>query len=972
MKAFMKRKLPAFLMALVMMLGLVPAASAASGSILIKVDAGEEAEFDRTEFKDYFENKYDGGTLRYVTFSADSDYSASVGYIYCDYEGSDEKRFSRSTLDDYEFYYSGSKYGDYPLSDLSFVADEDADDTTLTIEFWAYGVDEDGDEVYRKGTLDIEISSSDSDTEGDVEYQVDAGEEVTFSRGDFSDCFKDEYRNGSLRYVVFSPDSSYSSSVGYVYYNYDTDNEKRFSKTALSDVPFYYSSADYGDYPLSKLSFVADEDAEDGTLSINFRAYGVDEDGDSASMRGTLVITIGNGDGEKEGDIEYEVDPGEEVEFDEEDFNEYYKDNASGTFQYVTFTDSGNLTASNGYVYCNYGRSSEVKYTASGLKKTDFYYGNNDDISDYALDRLSFVADDEFEDTVTLEFRAYGSGNRHVDGTVVIRSSKSSASVKGDINYAAVSNQEIAFHEEDFENFYDDKASGGSFRYISFTNAGKLKNPNGIIYFGRGTSKETILSWSTMDDYEFYFSDEDEDDYDNGYALDALTFAAGRSFDSALVLKFRAYGTGGRSVDGTLVIKPDGTTSITGGDICYNTTYNTNLQINPNDIARHFNKTYPSDTLQYVKLNGAPSTGTLYYNYYGTSTYGARKTAISASGVSATSFYFSPTSTSQYSLSELTFTPNSRANYCESIPFTAYGTSGKSVTGTILISVTLAAVSDVYGVTPKNTSVDMPAPALYSAVSSATGTALGSIRLLDLPDSSVGTVYVGTGTSAKADTKTLYGYSSGSQRISQLRFVPASGYTGSMELTYLAYNASGTAIASGKFCLGIVSSVKKFTDITSSTWCYKYVAELSDAGVISGYKDGSFQPNSSVTYGAALKLIMRAAGYAEQKPTGSHVFSGYLTKAKADGLVSGTIDLNKPITRLQVAQLAAKALKLNTKNLSSVKPFTDTTDPYVQALNAAGVVEGYFSEGTSTYKPNNTLTRGQISAIVWRMRQLDK
>ena len=72
------------------------------------------------------------------------------------------------------------------------MADEDADDTTLTIEFWAYGVDEDGDEVYRKGTLDIEISSSDSDTEGDVEYQVDAGEEVTFSRGDFSDCFKDE------------------------------------------------------------------------------------------------------------------------------------------------------------------------------------------------------------------------------------------------------------------------------------------------------------------------------------------------------------------------------------------------------------------------------------------------------------------------------------------------------------------------------------------------------------------------------------------------------------------------------------------------------------------------------------------------------------------------------------------------------------------------------------------------------------
>ena len=37
-------------------------------------------------------------------------------------------------------------------------------------------------------------------------------------------------------------------------------------------------------------------------------------------------------------------------------------------------------------------------------------------------------------------------------------------------------------------------------------------------------------------------------------------------------------------------------------------------------------------------------------------------------------------------------------------------------------------------------------------------------------------------------------------------------------------------------------------------------------------------------------------------------------------------------------------------------------------MNAAGIIEGYFSNGTSTYKPNNTLTRGQVSAIVWRMK----
>ena len=189
----------------------------------------------------------------------------------------------------------------------------------------------------------------------------------------------------------------------------------------------------------------------------------------------------------------------------------------------------------------------------------------------------------------------------------------------------------------------------------------------------------------------------------------------------------------------------------------------------------------------------------------------------------------------------------------------------------------------------------------------------------------------------------------------------------------MAYNSSGAAIAAGKFCLGVVNARKIFTDVTSSTWCYKYVVELADGKVIDGYGDGSFKPDNTITYGAALKLVMLAAGYPEQKPTGSNVFSGYLTKARAEGIITRTnVDLTKPITRLQVAQLAAGALKLDTTNLSNVQPFTDTTDPCVQALNAAGIVEGYYYSGTRTYKPNNTLTRGQVSAIVWRMRNYTK
>ena len=79
--------------------------------------------------------------------------------------------------------------------------------------------------------------------------------------------------------------------------------------------------------------------------------------------------------------------------------------------------------------------------------------------------------------------------------------------------------------------------------------------------------------------------------------------------------------------------------------------------------------------------------------------------------------------------------------------------------------------------------------------------------------------------------------------------------------------------------------------------------------------------------------------------------------------------LNKQVEDISAGAISAKAMGLSINNLSSVRPFTDTSDPYVQALNAAGIVEGYFDNGTSTFKPYNTLTRGQISAIVWRMEQ---
>ena len=446
---------------------------------------------------------------------------------------------------------------------------------------------------------------------------------------------------------------------------------------------------------------------------------------------------------------------------------------------------------------------------------------------------------------------------------------------------------------------------------------------------------------------------------------------ADRTFSGSITLSFTLYGGKNSKCDqsttGTLAITT-GTSAGTSryvGNIRYNTTPNTALQINANDIARLFRKYTSGEALQYLALTSVPATGSLYYNYYNTSKYGSAQMPLTASTAGNVVFSYSPASASEYDLSELTYIP-SGSNYCTALTFTGYSSSGTAVSATILISVTASPVSEVYSVTTKGTSVNFPANSVYSAVASATGFGLSSIQLLELPASTAGVLYVG---SYAADTTSAYSYGSDTDSMSQLRFIPNSGFTGSVSIPYVALSSSGTALGAGVVSIGVVDSVKKFTDISTSTWCYKYVTELASANVISGYSNGTFQEKNTITYGAALKLIMLAAGYGEQAPTvkGSP-FSGYLAKAKAAGLVSGNPKLNGPITRLQIAQIAAKALKLSTAGLPSKKPFTDTNDVYVQALNAAGIIEGYFSNGTSTYKPNNTLTRGQVSAIVWRMK----
>ena len=155
---------------------------------------------------------------------------------------------------------------------------------------------------YVDGTVKILVGDSADD--GDITYEVDPGEEVSFDREDFNDFFQEEYEDYDIRFVTFETDDTLSSSKsGLVYFDYDGKNEKSFSDSTIDDYEFYYKDSDYGKYALDDLSFVAGDNF-DKAVTLHFTAYY----SDSRSVEGDLVIRpTGSGTSQKTGDITYQA-----------------------------------------------------------------------------------------------------------------------------------------------------------------------------------------------------------------------------------------------------------------------------------------------------------------------------------------------------------------------------------------------------------------------------------------------------------------------------------------------------------------------------------------------------------------------------------------------------------------------------------------------------------------------------------------
>ena len=159
-----------------------------------------------------------------------------------------------------------------------------------------------------------------------------------------------------------------------------------------------------------------------------------------------------------------------------------------------------------------------------------------------------------------------------------------------------------------------------------------------------------------------------------------------------------------------------------------------------------------------------------------------------------------------------------------------------------------------------------------------------------------------------------------------------------------------------------------FKDVKVSSWFGKYVIDLYNDGIINGTSATTYAPNDTLTWAAALKLLLVSNGDLKAADaTGADWSKNAIAKAAELGLVAADFDGAKAISRLEFCQVAAKLNKLAESKTES--KFTDCADGYVMALVDAKVISGMTE---TTFEPAASLTRAQIAKILYQLNLIEK
>ncbi len=167
-----------------------------------------------------------------------------------------------------------------------------------------------------------------------------------------------------------------------------------------------------------------------------------------------------------------------------------------------------------------------------------------------------------------------------------------------------------------------------------------------------------------------------------------------------------------------------------------------------------------------------------------------------------------------------------------------------------------------------------------------------------------------------------------------------------------------------------------FQDIENH-WAQEIIEALATQGVITGYKDGTFRPNETISRQHVAVLLTRAFTFEASRPSIAfsdvaphHPYYHEITILQQAGIIDGIDGAFHPadhLTRAQLAKILANTLQLQPQTTSS---FTDVDSShwsagYIGALERAGIALG----DNGKFRPEASVTRAQLAAFLYRAMQ---
>lgn len=162
-------------------------------------------------------------------------------------------------------------------------------------------------------------------------------------------------------------------------------------------------------------------------------------------------------------------------------------------------------------------------------------------------------------------------------------------------------------------------------------------------------------------------------------------------------------------------------------------------------------------------------------------------------------------------------------------------------------------------------------------------------------------------------------------------------------------------------------------DITGH-WAEKNINKLLTLNAITGYPDGSFNPDDTITRAEFATILVKAFKLTPKSgkiyaDTAEHWARDYIATAASYGIVNGydanTFGPDDPITREQMAVVIVRAAKL--AKVSEETIFADSADISTWARDAvATAVKNKIMKGfpDNTFKPKGNATRAEAVTVI--------